>query len=85
METPLLGEIDWDWKWQAGPRPRSGYYKIDIFDAVIANGAFGSQGTSVPDPRWFPGADVAPPGGVIDIYDIVTITSKYGQEFGQPP
>jgi hypothetical protein len=38
----------------------------------------------VPDAHWFAGADVAPPGGVIDIYDIVTITGQYGQAFDLP-
>jgi hypothetical protein len=85
MDTPLLGEIDWSWKWQTSPRPRSGYYQIDIYDVVKAADAVGSQGTGFPDPLWFPGADVAPPGGKIDIYYIVTITGKYGQKFGQPP
>ncbi|MCW3985620.1 MAG: ABC transporter substrate-binding protein [Candidatus Bathyarchaeota archaeon] len=79
METPLLGEIDFAWKFETGPKPRSGSYKIDIYDVVTAAGAYGSQGTGKPDKNWFPGADVAPNGGVIDIFDIVTIVSKYGQ------
>jgi hypothetical protein len=85
LETPLLGEIDFVWKWQTGPKPRSGYYKIDIFDVVLAAGAYGSTGHGVPDPNWFPGADLAPPECKIDIFDIVTITGKYGREFGHPP
>jgi len=82
METPPLGEIDLVWKWHNGPKPRNGSYKIDIYDIVIAAGAYGSQGTGVPDRNWFPSADVAPNGGVIDIFDIVTIASKYGREWG---
>jgi hypothetical protein len=65
--TPPLGEIDF-------VKKSSGNYKIDIFDLVLAGGAFGSQGTGVPDSNWFAGADLAPNGGVIDIYDEVTIT-----------
>ncbi len=78
METPILGEVDFTW--EAG-----GYYEVTILDVVKAAGAYGSQGIAVPDDNWFPGADLAPPGGVIDIYDIVTIASKYGQTFGAPP
>jgi hypothetical protein len=78
VETPLLGEIDW-------VRKPNGGFKIDIYDVVLAAGAYGSQGIGVPDAHWLPGADVAPPGGVIDIYDIVTITGKYGQAFDLPP
>ncbi|MCK4476977.1 hypothetical protein KAU88_00395 [Candidatus Bathyarchaeota archaeon] len=79
METPPLGEVDFVWKWESGPKPRGGSYKIDIYDIVTAVGAYSSQGTGVPDKNWFPGADVAPNSGVIDIFDIVTIVSKYGQ------
>jgi hypothetical protein len=78
VETPLLGEIDC-------VRKPNGGFKIDIYDVVLAAGAYGSQGIGVPDAHWLPGADVAPPGGVIDIYDIVTITGKYGQAFDLPP
>jgi hypothetical protein len=78
METPVLGEVDF--RWEDG-----GYYEVTIFDIVKAAGAYGSQGIAVSDRNWFPGADVALPGGVIDIFDIVTIASKYGQTFGAPP
>jgi hypothetical protein len=78
METPILGELDF-------VKKPNGCYKIDIFDVVKAAASYGSQGTGVPDVNWFPGADVAPPGGKIDIFDIVTITSKYGLEFDCPP
>ena len=85
MEAPPLGEIDFVWKWESGPKPRNGSHKIDIYDIVIAAGAYGSQGTGVPDRNWFPGADVAPSGGQVDIYDIVTIVGKYGEEWGHTP
>jgi hypothetical protein len=78
MDTPVLGEVDF--RWETG-----GYYEVTIFDIVKAAGAYDSQGTAVPDDNWFPGADVAPPGGVIDIFDIVTIASNYGHTFGAPP
>ena len=78
LETPVLGEVDFVWE-------DGGYYEITIFDVVMAAGAYGSQGTGVPDRNWFPGADLAPPGGVIDIFDIVTIAGKYGETFGAPP
>ena len=66
--------------WEEG-----GYYEVTIFDVVMAAGAYGSQGIWVPDKNWFPGVDLASPGGVIDIFDIVTVAGKYGQTFGAPP
>jgi hypothetical protein len=78
LETPPLGEVDFVWE-------EGGYYEVTIFDIVKAAGAYGSQGTAVPDKNWLPGADLAPPGGVIDIFDIVTIASAYGETFGAPP
>jgi hypothetical protein len=53
METPPLGEVDFVWK-------DGGYYEITIFDMVKAAGAYGSQGTGIPDDNWLPGADMAP-------------------------
>jgi hypothetical protein len=82
METPLLGEIDFARK-QIDGRP-IGPFKNDIFDLVLAAGAYGSQGTAVPSANWLPGADVAPPVGKIDIFDIVTIVYNYGQESDPP-
>lgn len=81
METPQLGEIDWNWKWNPGPSPRTGYYQIDIFDLVRAAGAYGSHGAGPPDPRWFPGADLASTAGLTDIFDIVTAAAKYARKF----
>ena len=78
METPLLGEVDF-------VRKPSGTYKIDIYDIVVAVSAYGSDGTGVPSSDWFPGADIAPPAGTVDIFDIVTIIAKYGREFDKPP
>ena len=77
METPPLGEVDF-------ARKPNGACKVDIFDLVLAAGAYGSQGTAVPSAKWFAGADVAPPAGKIDIFDMVTIASQYGQEYDFP-
>lgn len=77
METPPLGEIDFI-------RKGNGCYKIDIFDVVIVSSAYPSQGTAVPDSNWFPGADLAPQGGLIDIFDVITVTGKYGLEWDPP-
>ena len=85
LETPLTGEVDWNWKWSGGTKPRSGCYKINIYDLTLVAGAYGSQAKSVPSSNWFAGADLAPEGGKIDLFDIVTVSSKYGQEFGHPP
>jgi hypothetical protein len=75
MVTPPLGEIDF-------VKKPDGNYKVDIFDLALAGGAFGSQGTGVPSSNWFAGADLAPNGGVVDIYDEVTVTGvNWDQEF----
>jgi hypothetical protein len=74
MVTPLLGEIDF-------VKKPSGNYKIDIFDVVLVAGAYGSQGLLYPSPNWFPGADLAPPVGIIDIFDLVTVTGNWDKEF----
>ena len=78
LETPRLGEVDFVWE-------SGGYYELTIFDVVKAATAYDSQGTAVPDINWFPGADLAPPGGIINIFDIVTMSGKYGYCSGAPP
>ena len=68
------GEIDFI-------RKPNGAIKINIFDVVAAASAYSSNGTSVPDTNWLPAADLTSQGGKVDIFDIVTITSKYAQEW----
>jgi hypothetical protein len=82
METPLLGEIDFVYSWKPGPKPRDGAFKIDIFDVVLAAGAYGSSGSTGTDDDYIAGADLAPAGCEIDIFDIVTITGPYDEEWG---
>ena len=86
LETPLLGETDWHWYWEGTTKPRSGYFKIDIYDVVRATTAYCSRGNGLYDLKWFPGADLdASDLSHIGIYDLVTITGKYAQTFGTPP
>ncbi len=85
METPLLGDVDFKWKWEDGPKPRSGYFKVDIYDVVMAAQAYGSSATGEPDEKWLAAADIAPPGGTINIYDIVTMAGNYGKQWGHTP
>jgi len=73
-ETPPIGEVDFIKK-------ANGCYKVDIFDVVMAATAYGSQGVEKPDAHWFAGADLAYPGGQIEIFDIVTVTINYGTEW----
>jgi len=73
-ETPPIGEVDFIKK-------ANGCYKVDIFDVVMAATAYGSQGVGKPDAHWFAGADLAYPGGQIEIFDIVTVTINYGTEW----
>jgi hypothetical protein len=85
LETPILGEIDWTWWWVGTTKPRSGYYKIGLSDLVMVAVAYGSTGTGVPSPNWFPGADLAAPCGTIGLSDLVTLAVNYGKKFGTPP
>jgi len=86
LETPLLGEIDWKWIWTGTTKPRSGYYKIEIYDVVKATASYCHKGTGTFDPSYFPGADLDSNDlGHIGIYDLVTITGKYANTFGAPP
>lgn len=86
MDTPLLGEIDWRWYWESGPKPRSGYFKVDILDVVKVTGAYCMEGTGVYNPLYLPGADIDGSDlGHIGILDLVSITGKYAQTFGSPP
>jgi hypothetical protein len=59
--------------------------QINIYDVVVATGAYGTQGRYTPDPSFTVSADLAPSadglGGKIDIYDVVTITGSYGTKF----
>ncbi|MCK4478761.1 hypothetical protein KAU88_09610 [Candidatus Bathyarchaeota archaeon] len=68
METPVLGEIDF-------VRKPNGEFKVDAFDLVILGSAYGSQGIRIPDPSWFPGADLFPFGGVIDEFDAAVVVA----------
>ena len=78
MDTPPLGEVDF-------VRKPNGACKIDIFDVVLAAGAYGSQGTGIPSSHWFPGADLAPEAGKVDIFDLVTVCGQYGREWDRDP
>ena len=49
---------------------------INIYDIVLAAAAYNSRPG---DPNWNPEADIAQPYQHINIFDIVTISSKYGQ------
>jgi ABC-type transport system substrate-binding protein len=86
LETPTLGEIDWMWTFQGTNQPRSGYYQVFLYDSVRALGAYGSRGTAVPDPNWFPGADIDQNDvGHVGLFDLALINSNYGAKFGIPP
>lgn len=49
---------------------------INIYDIVLAATAYDSRPG---DPNWNPEADIAKPYEHVDIFDMVTIASKYGQ------
>ena len=86
LEMPILGEIDWAWKWSGSTKPRPGNYKIELFDIVRATSAYCTRGDSIFNPNYFPGADIDPSDLChIGMFDLVSITAKYGKTFGEPP
>jgi ABC-type transport system substrate-binding protein len=94
LETPLLGETDWRWWWDTlggvpgswEPGRDTGCFKIDVYDVVKATASYCHRGDGDFDTDYFPSADLDPSDlGHIGIYDIVTITGKYGQEWAHPP
>lgn len=86
LETPLLGEIDWRWYYQDATKPRKGYYQINILDVVKCTAAYCTRGDGAPNPKWLPGADIDSYDLChIGIFDLVTVTGKYGRTFGTPP
>jgi len=52
--------------------------RVDVYDIVLACVSYGSK---VGDPLWNLDADIAPPYGKIDIYDIATVASYYGEDY----
>jgi ABC-type transport system substrate-binding protein len=94
METPFLGETDWRWVWDTPggvpgselPGRDSGHFELAIYDVVKATVSYCHCGYGPYDPRYFPGADLdASDLGHVGIYDVVTITGKYGLIWGTPP
>jgi len=85
LETPPLGEIDFQWYWIEGGQPRDGYYTVDAADAAKASYAYGSSGTSAPSSNWEAGCDLALPLGSIDDNDVLMVTGASGMSWGSPP
>lgn len=63
VKIKILGDINGDGK-------------VDLCDAVLLQKAYGSREG---DPNWNPEADLAPQWGIINLYDAVTLTYRYGQ------
>jgi hypothetical protein len=63
VKIKLLGDVDGDGV-------------IGILDVVAVTVIYHHHST---DPDWNPDADLAPPWGYIDLFDLVTLTSRYGQ------
>jgi ABC-type transport system substrate-binding protein len=81
-----LGEIDWMWYWSGTTKPRSGYYQINLYDAVTLLTAYGTRGDGVPPSNWFPGADIDSYDLChVGLYDAVILLTNYGKKFGTPP
>jgi hypothetical protein len=61
--VPLPGDVNFD-------------DKIDIYDIVFIVSAYGSKPG---DTNWTPLADIAPPFGTVNIFDIVACSNHYGE------
>lgn len=51
-------------------------WKIDVNDIVLCASSYGA---TYLDTHWNPDCDLAEPYGVIDILDVVTVASHYGE------
>jgi hypothetical protein len=94
LQTPPLGETDWRWVWDTPghvngwevPGRDSGHFEISIYDVVKATKSYCHRGDGPIDLDYFPGADLdASDLGHVGIYDVVSITGKYGMWWGAPP
>jgi hypothetical protein len=65
IETKALGDLNADGK-------------IDIFDIIIASESYGVREGAF---NWNRDADIAPLFGVVDLFDLVTIASNYGETY----
>jgi hypothetical protein len=83
--APPEGEIDWVWYYEGTTKPRSGYLKVDLFDAVQLLKAYCSRGDVCPTPtNWFPGADIDCYDLChVGLYDAVMLLTNYGARW--PP
>lgn len=54
--------------------------KVDIFDIILATSIYDSREDEL---NWNPNVNYAPPWNRIDIYDLVTIASYYGQQYSE--
>jgi ABC-type transport system substrate-binding protein len=82
-----LGDVDWMWYWIEGPYPRSGYYQVNLYDAVAVLKSYCARGdTCPPNPNYLPGADV---DGYdlchVGLLDAVQVLTCYGKKYGMPP
>jgi hypothetical protein len=81
LETPLLAELDFAYYFIEGPKPRSGYYEVDILDYLKVLAAQDSTGNGAPGGRypsanWDPDADVALAAGYVDLWDATTVMGQ---------
>lgn len=65
LKIKMLGDINGDGK-------------VDLYDIVLMAKIYGCKEA---DLLWNPNADLAPAYGIIDIYDIITCLSHYGEEY----
>jgi nitrous oxidase accessory protein NosD len=70
---PLMQPYSW---WN--PCDINGDLAVNIFDIVLLCGHYGSTAA---DPDWNWLYDIAEPYGKIDIFDLVMIASRYGEEY----
>lgn len=62
----------------SGPGDLNYDSKVDLLDIALAASLYGCTDG---EPQWLPEADLAPPYGIIDISDLVTICVHYGKHY----
>jgi hypothetical protein len=78
LKDDYLPDIKYVTFFEKGPGDVNCDFKVSLADLVLLANAYGSQ---LGDTKWNPNADMAPPYGVINLHDLVTLAVHYGQSY----
>jgi len=81
LYTPPAGEIDFQYYWNPGPPPQTGYYEVDQNDLALLNNALGSVGNP-PSSNWNSACDIALPSGAVTDSDRAFLEVDFGVKWG---